>query len=47
MRGAIEGLTRAWEAGYRRIIVQIDSRADIALLKGEGNQTHQHDMESA
>ncbi|CAN1291551.1 Putative ribonuclease H protein At1g65750 [Linum perenne] len=47
MRGAIKGLTRAWEAGYRRIIVQIDSRAAIALLKGEGDQTHQHGMESA
>ncbi|CAN1185100.1 Putative ribonuclease H protein At1g65750 [Linum perenne] len=39
MRGAIEGLERAWEAGARRVILQMDSRAVIALV------TNQHAME--
>ncbi|CAN1318119.1 Putative ribonuclease H protein At1g65750 [Linum perenne] len=45
MRGAIEGLTRAWSAGYRRIRLQIDSKAVIAALSNGDTMTSRHAME--
>ncbi|CAN1825474.1 Putative ribonuclease H protein At1g65750 [Linum perenne] len=46
MRGAIEGLERAWEAGARRVILQMDSRAVIALFTSSTSEvTNQHAME--
>ncbi|CAN1130098.1 Putative ribonuclease H protein At1g65750 [Linum perenne] len=46
MRGAIEGLKRAWEAGFRRIILQMDSMAAISLLFNGDEIRHQHRMET-
>ncbi|CAN1762608.1 Putative ribonuclease H protein At1g65750, partial [Linum perenne] len=46
MRGAIEGLRRAWEAGHRKVILRMDSTAAISLLSREEEFTHQHGMEA-
>ncbi|CAN1311979.1 Putative ribonuclease H protein At1g65750 [Linum perenne] len=46
MRGAVEGLRRAWELGYRRILLRMDSLAAISLLTGAGEPTHQHGLET-
>ncbi|CAN1231001.1 Putative ribonuclease H protein At1g65750 [Linum perenne] len=46
MRGAIEGLNRAWNAGARRVMLQMDSRAAIALLVNGNDTTNQHAMET-
>ncbi|CAN1170716.1 Putative ribonuclease H protein At1g65750 [Linum perenne] len=32
IRGALEGIKRAWEAGYRKVEIQLDSQAAIAIL---------------
>ncbi|CAN1175301.1 Putative ribonuclease H protein At1g65750 [Linum perenne] len=45
LRGAVEGLKRAWEAGYRRIMLRLDSRAAISLLTADRDTSHQHGME--
>ncbi|CAN1759813.1 Putative ribonuclease H protein At1g65750 [Linum perenne] len=45
MRGAIEGLHRAWGAGYRKVLLQLDSKAAISLLTGTGDTSHQHGLE--
>ncbi|CAN1164087.1 Putative ribonuclease H protein At1g65750, partial [Linum perenne] len=45
MRGAIEGLNRTWEAGYRRVVLQMDSSTAISLLTSVGDTSHQHGME--
>ncbi|CAN1175302.1 Putative ribonuclease H protein At1g65750 [Linum perenne] len=42
LRGAVEGLKRAWEAGYRRIMLRLDSRAAISLLTADRDTSHQH-----
>ncbi|CAN1170479.1 Putative ribonuclease H protein At1g65750 [Linum perenne] len=42
LRGAITGLEHAWEAGHRRVAVQMDSRVALDLLWATGVQTHQH-----
>ncbi|CAN1162512.1 Putative ribonuclease H protein At1g65750 [Linum perenne] len=47
MRGAIEGLQRAWDLGYRRILLRMDSVAAINLLMGRGEPTHHHGLETA
>ncbi|CAN1855972.1 hypothetical protein LINPERHAP1_LOCUS41924 [Linum perenne] len=46
IRGAIEGLNRAWDAGYRRIILEMDSRAAIAVLTNGDSMMSQHAMET-
>ncbi|CAN1281787.1 Putative ribonuclease H protein At1g65750 [Linum perenne] len=46
MRGAIEGLKRCWEVGYREVILQMDSIAAISLLSGEGDLSHHNGMET-
>ncbi|CAN1138236.1 Putative ribonuclease H protein At1g65750 [Linum perenne] len=46
MRGAIEGLQRVWNAGHRRVILKLDSRAAIALLTNGGETMNQHAMET-
>ncbi|CAN1179460.1 Putative ribonuclease H protein At1g65750, partial [Linum perenne] len=44
--GALEGIRRAWEAGYRRIEVQMDSKAAVAiLLNSESGSSHQYTLE--
>ncbi|CAN1826455.1 Putative ribonuclease H protein At1g65750, partial [Linum perenne] len=46
MRGALEGLHRAWDAGYRRVILRIDSRAAMTLLATGDTTTNLHAMET-
>ncbi|CAN1732206.1 Putative ribonuclease H protein At1g65750 [Linum perenne] len=46
MRGAIEGLTRAWNAGYRKVLLQLDSQAVITLLTDARNTRHLHVLET-
>ncbi|CAN1824284.1 Putative ribonuclease H protein At1g65750 [Linum perenne] len=45
LRGAVEGIKRAWEAGYRKILLRLDSKAAISLLTGAKDTSHQHGME--
>ncbi|CAN1178535.1 Putative ribonuclease H protein At1g65750, partial [Linum perenne] len=45
MRGAIQGLEYAWDKGYRRIFVKLDSMAAINLLTSTEDIEHQHRME--
>ncbi|CAN1164336.1 Putative ribonuclease H protein At1g65750 [Linum perenne] len=45
LRGAIEGLERTWTAGYRRVILQMDSMAAISLLRQVQDTSHQHGLE--
>ncbi|CAN1801882.1 Putative ribonuclease H protein At1g65750 [Linum perenne] len=45
MRGAIEGLKRTWEAGFRRVVLKMDSKAVISLLTSADMSTHQHSVE--
>ncbi|CAN1732088.1 Putative ribonuclease H protein At1g65750 [Linum perenne] len=42
IRGAIESLKLAWEAGFKKIVVQADSSAAISLINAEGHPSHQH-----
>ncbi|CAN1800814.1 Putative ribonuclease H protein At1g65750 [Linum perenne] len=46
MRGAIEGLGRAWNEGARKVNLQMDSRAAIALLVNGNDTTNQHALET-
>ncbi|CAN1743216.1 Putative ribonuclease H protein At1g65750 [Linum perenne] len=45
LRGAVHGLSIAWNLGYRRVLVQMDSAAAIAILEAKGEIDHQHAME--
>ncbi|CAN1129207.1 Putative ribonuclease H protein At1g65750 [Linum perenne] len=47
MRGAIEGLRRTWTAGYRKVMLHLDSQAVITLLTNVDNTCHQHALETA
>ncbi|CAN1127777.1 Putative ribonuclease H protein At1g65750, partial [Linum perenne] len=42
LRGAVSGLQLAWERGYRKIQLQLDSQCAIHLLQGEGLDDHAH-----
>ncbi|CAN0870349.1 Putative ribonuclease H protein At1g65750, partial [Linum grandiflorum] len=42
MRGIVEGLKLAWSLGIRRIRVQTDSAAAIAILSNSSSLDHQH-----
>ncbi|CAN1121954.1 Putative ribonuclease H protein At1g65750 [Linum perenne] len=46
IRGALEGIKRAWLEGYRRVEVQLDSQAAIAILLDRNDTIfHQHALE--
>ncbi|CAN1193402.1 Putative ribonuclease H protein At1g65750 [Linum perenne] len=46
IRGALEGIKRAWEAGYRKLEVQLDSKAVVAILSDRSLEiTHGHALE--
>ncbi|CAN1247865.1 Putative ribonuclease H protein At1g65750 [Linum perenne] len=45
LQGAIEGLHSIWDAGYRKVVLQLNSRAAISLLIGMQDTSHQHGME--
>ncbi|CAN1752800.1 Putative ribonuclease H protein At1g65750, partial [Linum perenne] len=47
LRGAIEGLHRAWEAGYRKVIAQLDSRVAISILTSGDRLSNQFALEKA
>ncbi|CAN1177321.1 Putative ribonuclease H protein At1g65750, partial [Linum perenne] len=42
LRGAVSGLQLAWERGYRKIQLQLDSHCAVQLLHGEGLEDHAH-----
>ncbi|CAN1187226.1 Putative ribonuclease H protein At1g65750 [Linum perenne] len=46
MRGAIEGLRRTWDAGYRKVILRVDSLTAISLLLNKADTLHQHGMKT-
>ncbi|CAN1249810.1 Putative ribonuclease H protein At1g65750, partial [Linum perenne] len=42
----LEGVRRAWNSGYRRLEIQIDSQAVVALLRETSSKiTHSHALE--
>ncbi|CAN1185483.1 Putative ribonuclease H protein At1g65750, partial [Linum perenne] len=44
--GALEGVRRAWDAGYRKIEVQMDSKMVMSiLLNSEPGSSHQYTLE--
>ncbi|CAN1777220.1 Putative ribonuclease H protein At1g65750, partial [Linum perenne] len=45
LRGALQGLERAWVDGYRLVELQLDSTAAISLLLSEEDPSHQHATE--
>ncbi|CAN1170713.1 Putative ribonuclease H protein At1g65750 [Linum perenne] len=46
IRGALEGIKRAWEAGYRKVEIQLDSQAAIAILNDKKAViSHSHGLE--
>ncbi|CAN1800305.1 Putative ribonuclease H protein At1g65750 [Linum perenne] len=47
IRGAIEGVRRAWRQGYRKLEIQMDSTAAVAiLLDKESTLSHQYALEA-
>ncbi|CAN1249089.1 Putative ribonuclease H protein At1g65750 [Linum perenne] len=42
LRGAVSGLQLAWERGYRKIPLQLDSQCAVRLLQAEGLDDHAH-----
>ncbi|CAN1813110.1 Putative ribonuclease H protein At1g65750 [Linum perenne] len=42
LRGAVSGLQLAWEQGYRKIQLQLDSQCAVQLLQREGLEDHAH-----
>ncbi|CAN0926225.1 hypothetical protein LINGRAHAP2_LOCUS35218 [Linum grandiflorum] len=47
LRSSVTGLLIVWDRGYRCVRVQLDSRAAIQLLLGDGELAHQHTSEVA
>ncbi|CAN1788686.1 Cytochrome c-type biogenesis protein CcmE homolog, mitochondrial [Linum perenne] len=46
LRGAIEGLSRTWDAGFRKVVLQVDSKTAISLMTSGKETTHHHGLES-
>ncbi|CAN1180887.1 Putative ribonuclease H protein At1g65750 [Linum perenne] len=46
LRGVIEGLRLAWNHGYRKVAVRVDSRAILSLVNGVANPSHLHAREA-
>ncbi|CAN1836512.1 Putative ribonuclease H protein At1g65750, partial [Linum perenne] len=42
LRGAVSGLQLAWEQGYRKIQLQLDSQCAVQLLQGDDLEDHAH-----
>ncbi|CAN1767765.1 Putative ribonuclease H protein At1g65750 [Linum perenne] len=42
LRGAVSGLQLAWERGYRKIQLQLDSQCVVQLLQGDDLEDHAH-----
>ncbi|CAN1318548.1 Putative ribonuclease H protein At1g65750, partial [Linum perenne] len=45
IRGALTSLQLDWDAGHRRVLLQMDSKVAIALLQDPLQVTHQHSLE--
>ncbi|CAN1762387.1 Putative ribonuclease H protein At1g65750 [Linum perenne] len=45
IRGAIEGLNRTLYAGFRKLRLQLDSKAAIALLNNGNDTSHPNELE--
>ncbi|CAN1157810.1 Putative ribonuclease H protein At1g65750 [Linum perenne] len=45
LRGILIGLRLAWNAGYKKIIVQTDSQVAVQLLTDESSTNHHHGLE--
>ncbi|CAN1836419.1 Putative ribonuclease H protein At1g65750 [Linum perenne] len=45
LRGAVRGLQLAWEAGFKKVILRMDSQAAISILTNEDTVEHQHGLE--
>ncbi|CAN1144614.1 hypothetical protein LINPERPRIM_LOCUS16723 [Linum perenne] len=45
IRGANEVLSRTWEAGFRKVVLQTDSKAVISLLTNDSDTSPQHGLE--
>ncbi|CAN1124680.1 Putative ribonuclease H protein At1g65750 [Linum perenne] len=43
LRGAVSGLQLAWERGYRKIQLQLDSQCAVQLLQGYDLEDHAHE----
>ncbi|CAL1368849.1 unnamed protein product [Linum trigynum] len=42
LRGAVEGLQLAWDAGYRHVRLELDSACAIQLLRSPDSSEHHH-----
>ncbi|CAN1784074.1 Putative ribonuclease H protein At1g65750 [Linum perenne] len=42
LRGIVEGMRLAWDKGVRKLNIQTDSRAAVAILHNESETTHRH-----
>ncbi|CAN1134643.1 Putative ribonuclease H protein At1g65750 [Linum perenne] len=42
LRAVVEGLKIAWSLGIRKVTIQSDSAAAVAMLQAGGNPTHRH-----
>ncbi|CAN1320571.1 Putative ribonuclease H protein At1g65750 [Linum perenne] len=42
LRGAVSGLQLAWERGYHKIQLQLDSQCVVQLLQGDDLEDHAH-----
>ncbi|CAN1732274.1 Putative ribonuclease H protein At1g65750, partial [Linum perenne] len=42
LRSVVEGLNLAWNSGYRRVAVQVDSLCAVQLLSNPAESEHQH-----
>ncbi|CAN1122130.1 Putative ribonuclease H protein At1g65750, partial [Linum perenne] len=45
IRGALTRLQWVWDAGYRKVLIQLDSRAAISILQNHLQISHQHSLE--
>ncbi|CAN1133384.1 Putative ribonuclease H protein At1g65750 [Linum perenne] len=45
LRGAVMGLRTAWDLGFRKVELQVDSIAVLALVKNDEGPSHQHTLE--
>ncbi|CAN1182674.1 Putative ribonuclease H protein At1g65750, partial [Linum perenne] len=45
LRGAVTGLRTAWDHGYRKVELQVDSMTVVELVKNDEISTHQHTLD--
>ncbi|CAN1179089.1 Putative ribonuclease H protein At1g65750 [Linum perenne] len=42
LRGIIDRMHLAWEKGVKKLMIQTDSRAAVAILLNDSDRTHRH-----